>query len=50
MPLGEHRCLSSFLDSNMKKLWLKTDSVKVIPPLAAPDENVQKAHKIINKD
>jgi hypothetical protein len=35
MPLGEHRFLSGFLDSNMKKHWLKTDRVKVISPLAA---------------
>jgi hypothetical protein len=35
MPMGEHRLLRSFLDSNMKKLWLKNDCLQVIPPLGA---------------
>jgi hypothetical protein len=35
MPWGEYRHLSSFVNSNVAKLWLKTVSFQVIPPQIA---------------
>jgi len=47
--VGELRLLSNLLDSNIKELWLKTDCVKVIPPLVAQMKMSRKLTKSSTK-
>jgi hypothetical protein len=49
VPVGELRLSSSLLHSNIKKLWLKNDCVKVIPPLVAQMKMSRKLTKSSTK-